>query len=171
MSQSKVIGRDSHCQIHCITFEYSTIYSKEQSNSKTPLNILLHIGRGVVFYFKKDYSRMTLNWLEYRLPSLNTIPRHLIVTKCTVKSSTGSANATFKVQNQESLRFHTKQNKRRPPHAYQRYSTLVIYCTQRNQLVAGVCICTLTHAAEPVNATVCDSHQLEPAYEYQTVTK
>lgn len=35
--------------------------------------------------------------------------------------------------------FHTKQNIKHPPHAYQRYSTLVIYCTQSNQLVANTC--------------------------------
>lgn len=42
---------------HIWIFYY--LQQREQNNSKTPLNILLHIGRGVVFYFKKYYSRMT----------------------------------------------------------------------------------------------------------------
>lgn len=47
---------------------------------------------------------MILNWLKYRLPTETTNPRHLIVTKCSVKSSTGSAKTTFNVRKEKTLR-------------------------------------------------------------------
>lgn len=81
-----------------------------------------------------------------QVANLTTIPRHLIVTKCTVKSW------TFNVLKQKSLRLQVFIQSKASSilHMHIKDIVLLLYCTQRTQLVAGSCICTLTHAAEPV---------------------
>lgn len=115
-----------HCQgSHCINgITLNTIYKRvaQTDSPKHPLSILLPYGQRCCFAFLKILHLLTREnsncmtaharahpvWVSRRK---TTFPRHLIVAKCTVKLSTGSACLWCTERRQQHSKSDPKHNK------------------------------------------------------------
>lgn len=121
-----------HCyQWHHIVTHYLQAKSKDRQ-PKHPLSILLPCGQckfcfsvfSSLFLIKVNYNHVTPHSELALLPRakpvrvarlLTTIPRHLIVTKCRVKLSTGSACLWCTERRQQHSRLDPKHESPQPP--------------------------------------------------------